>query len=68
MWAYRNALLDILRLFSDYTLTCVPDNQRYWQVFQDDKEINEFLQNKGKFKGTSIDGQYDNGEEDIEVN
>ena len=24
MWAYRNAVLDILRLFPDYTLTCVP--------------------------------------------
>lgn len=81
MRAYRNALLDILKLFSEYTLTCVPriqnsisdalakvasslnipmnfrnkfeihvkhhptilDNQRYWQVFQDDEEINDFL-------------------------
>ena len=106
MRAYRNAVLDILRVFSDYSLTCVPhvqnviadslatvasnlkipmnsnkkfeihvkhrlaipDNQRYWQVFQDDKEINEFLQNEGKFRDTSIDGEYDNGEEDIEVN
>ena len=24
MRAYRNAVLDILKLFSDYTLTCVP--------------------------------------------
>ena len=24
MWAYRNAILDILKLFSEYTLTCVP--------------------------------------------
>ena len=77
MRAYCNAVLDILRLFPDYTSTCVPrtqnvianslattasnlkipmnsnnkfeihvkhhpvvhDNQRYWQVFQDDKEI-----------------------------
>ena len=81
MRAYRNAVLDILKLFSDYTLMCVPriqnsiadalakaasnlkipmnssnkfeiyvkhcpnisDNQRYWQVFQDDEEINDFL-------------------------
>ena len=75
MRAYHNAVLDFLRVFSDYTLTCVPhvqnvitdslaiatsnlkiplnsnnkfeihvkhhtvvlDNQRYWQVFQDDE-------------------------------
>lgn len=93
MRAYHNAVLDILKLFSEYTLTCVPciqnsivdalgkaasslkipmnsrnkfeihakhrptvpDNQRYWQVFQDDEEIDDFLQNKGKFKETSID-------------
>ena len=99
MWAYRNAVLDILKVFSDYTLTCVPQaqnviadslattasnlkismnsnnnfeihvkhcptilhNQRYWQVFQDDDEIDEFLQNKGKFKDTSIDVEYDDG-------
>ena len=103
MRAYRNAVLDILRVFSDYTLTCVPrvqnviadslatvasklkilmnsnnkfeihvkhrptvpDNQRYWQVFQDDKEIEEFLQNEGKYKDTSIDGEQDDGEPDI---
>ena len=46
----------------------VPDNQRYWQVFQDDEEIDEFLQNEGKFKDTSIDVEYDDGEVDIEVN
>ena len=106
MWAYRNAVLDILRVFSNYTLTCVPrvqnviadslattvsnlkiminsnnkfeihvkhcptilDNQRYCQVFQYDKEIEEFLRNEGKFKDTSIDGELDEGEADIEVN
>jgi len=106
MRAYRNAVLDILRVFSYYTLTCVPhvqnviadslatttsnlkipmnsnnkfeihvkhrpaipNNQRYWQVFQDDEEIDEFLQNEGKFKDTSIDVEYDDGEVDIEVN
>ena len=46
----------------------VPANQRYWQVFQDDDEIDEFLQNEGKFKDTSIDVEYDDGEVDIEVN
>jgi len=85
MRAYRNAVLYILRLFPDYTLTCVPhtqnviadflatsvsnlkipmnsnnkfeihvkhrptvpDNIRYWQMFQGDKEIDDFLQIKG---------------------
>jgi len=99
MRAYRNAVLDILKLFSEYTLTCVPpiqnsiadalakatsslkipmnssnkfeihvkhhptipDNQRYWQVFQDDEEIKDFLLNKGKFKETSIDVEKDEG-------
>jgi len=106
MRAYCNAGLDILRVVSYYTLTCVPrvqnviadslatatsnlkipmnsnnkfeihvkhcpvvpDNQRYWQVLQDDEEINEFLQNEGKFKDTSIDVEYDDNEADIEVN
>ena len=99
-------MLDILKVFSNYTITwvaraqnviadslataasnlqipmnsnnkfeihvkhrlAVPDNQRYWQVFQDDDEIDEFLQNKGKFKDTSIDVEYDDGDEDMEVN
>jgi len=103
MQAYRNAILDILKLFSDYTLACVPriqnsiadtlakaasnlkipmnssnkfeihvkhrltalDNQRYWQVFQDDEKINDFLQNKGKFKDTSIDVEHDDGKDDV---
>jgi len=36
-----------------------PDNQRCWQVFQDDGEIKDFLQNEGEFKDTSIDTKYD---------
>lgn len=105
MRAYQNVVPDILRVFLDYTLTCVPcarniivdslaiatsnlkvpinsnnkfeihvkhhpdvpDDQRYWQVFQGDDEIDEFLQNKGKFKYTSIDVEYDDGDVDIEV-
>lgn len=106
MRAYRNVVLDILRLFLDHTLTCVPRTQnviadslattasnlkipmnsnnkleihvknhpaihgnlRYWQVFQDDKEIEYFLQNEGKYKDTSIDGELDDDEPEIEVN
>ena len=45
----------------------IPDNQRCWQVFQDDDEVNDFLQSKGKFKDTSIDVEYDNGD-DVQVN
>ena len=103
---YYNAVLDILRMFPDYTLTSVPrtqnviadslattannlkipmnsnnkfeihvkyhptvpDNLRYWQVFQGDKEIEDFLQNEGKYKDTSIDGEQDDGEPNMEVN
>eukprot|EP00253_Pinus_taeda_P026870 PITA_26870 len=105
MRAYRNVVLDILKLFSDHTLTCVLriqngvvdglakaasnlkipmnssnnfeihvkhrptvlDNQRCWQVFQDDVDINQFLQNKGKFKDTSIDTEHVDGSDDIQV-
>ncbi len=110
MRAYHNTVLDILKLFSEYTLRCVPriqnsivdalakttsslkipmnssnkfkihvkhcptipDNQRYWQVFQDDEEIDDFLQNKGKFKETSIDVENDdgkgNGTDEVQIN
>lgn len=37
-------------------------------MFQDDKKIDEFLKNEGKFKDTSINGEHDDGEVDIEVN
>jgi len=41
-------------------------------VFQDDEEINDFLQNKGKFKETSIDVENDdgkgNGADEMKIN
>ena len=46
----------------------IPDNQRYWQVFQDDEEIDEFLQNEGKFEDISIDVEHDDGEADVQIN
>ena len=50
----------------------IPDNQRYWQVFQDDEEIKEFLLNKGKFKETSIDVENNedkgNGIGEVQIN
>lgn len=33
----------------------IPDNQRCWQVFQDDEEIKDFLHGEGKFEEISID-------------
>lgn len=106
MRAYHSAVLDILRMFPDYTLTAipraqnviadslttaasnlkipmnsnnkfeihvkhrpvVPDNLRYWQVFWDDKEINNLLQNEGNYKDASIDYDHDDDEPEIEVN
>jgi len=106
MRACHNEVLDILRMFPGYTLTCVPhaqnviadslatatsnlkipmnsnnkfeihvkhcpavlDNLRYWQVFWDDKEINDFLQNEGNYKDASIDCDHDDNEPEIEVN
>ena len=99
MRTYRNAVLDILRMFPYYTLIAIPraqnvipdslataasnlkiamnsnnkfeihvknhptipDNQRYWQFFQDDEEIKDFVLNKGKVKETSIDVENDEG-------
>ncbi len=46
----------------------VPDNQRYLQVFRDDEKIDDFLQNKGKFKETSIDVENDDGKDDVQIN
>ena len=46
----------------------VLDNQRYWQVFQDDEEIDDFLQNKGKFKEASIDEENDDGKDEVQIN
>ena len=43
-------------------------NQRHWHVFQDDEEIDEFLQNEGKFKDTYIDMEHDEGGADVQVN
>jgi len=106
MRAYRNAVLYILKVFSYYTLTCVPrvknsiadalakaasnlkipmnssnkfeihvkhrpavpDNQRHWQVFQNDGEINDFLQNKGEFENVLMDAEHDDGSNELQIN
>jgi len=50
----------------------IPNNQRHWQVFQDDEEIKDFLLNKGKFEETSIDVENDedkgNGIDEVQIN
>jgi hypothetical protein len=35
--------------------TDVPDNIRYWQVFGNDEQIEDFLQSKNDFECTNID-------------
>lgn len=49
----------------------IPDNQRHWQVFQDDEEIKDFLLNQGKFKETLIDVENNenkgNGTKEVQI-
>eukprot|EP00253_Pinus_taeda_P009965 PITA_09965 len=60
MRAYRNVVLDILRLFPDYTLTCVPRAQNVI--------VDSLATAASKYQDTSIDGEQDDGELDMEVN
>lgn len=101
---YCNAVLDILKTFTEYTLSliprsinvivdslgtsaimfkilmysntkyeinvkhrpAIPENVRYWKVFQDDKQINNFLQTKEEFVSSQMDEQF--YEDDQEMN
>ena len=105
MRPYRNATLDILNFFPEYTLTAVPrtqniitdslatvasnlkipmnfsnkleihvkhrptvpDNLRYWKCFWDDKEINSFLQDEGKFKDYFINDVCDVDDQEMKL-
>ena len=105
MRQYRNATLDILRMFLEYTLkvvsrlqnlmvdslataasnlrstmfsnkkfeihikhiTSIPDNLKFWKVFWDDKQVNNFLQSEGEFENCSIDEVYDKDDQFIEA-
>lgn len=49
------------------TIQLSPDNIRYWKIFWDDKEINDFLKNEGNCKDASIDLDPDEDEPKIEV-
>ena len=40
----------------------IPDNSKYWQVFEDDMQIRRFLELSGEFVNTYIDTENDNGE------
>jgi hypothetical protein len=35
----------------------VPDNIKYWQVFEDDKQVERFLQMSDKFANVNIDDE-----------
>ena len=40
----------------------IPDNSKYWQVFEDDMQIKRFLELSREFVNTHIDGENDNCE------
>ena len=46
----------------------IPDNSKYWQVFEDDMHIKIFLEFSGAFVNTLIDSENDNFEnfQDVE--
>ena len=37
----------------------VPDNEKYWQVFDGDKQIEDFLQSKNEFEIPNSDSEYE---------
>jgi hypothetical protein len=37
--------------------TTMPDNIKYWQVFEDDKQVERFLQMSDEFANINIDGE-----------
>ena len=39
--------------------TTVPDNIRYWQVFGNDEQFENFLQSKNEFECANIDVDFD---------
>ena len=40
----------------------IPDNSKYWQVFEDDTQIKIFLELSGEFVNTQIDSENNNFE------
>ena len=45
----------------------VPDNIKYWQVFEDDKQIESFLKMENEFENLNIDEEYCDEEVDATV-
>ena len=45
----------------------VPNNLWYWQVFWDDKKVNNFLHSVGEFENYSMDEVYDEDDHVIEA-
>jgi hypothetical protein len=45
----------------------VRDNIKYWQVFEDDKQVESFLKMDGEFANLNIDEEYCCEEEDVVV-
>jgi hypothetical protein len=43
----------------------VPENIKYWQVFEDDKQIESFLKMDDDFANLNIDEEYCCEEEDV---
>ena len=46
----------------------IPDNSKYWQVFEDDMQIKRFLELSGEFVNTQVESENDNCEnfQDVE--
>ena len=38
----------------------IPDNSKYWQVFEDDMQIKRFLELSGEFVNTQVESENDN--------
>ena len=45
----------------------IPDNTKYWQVFEDDMKIKIFLELSGEFVNTHIDDESDDSENILDV-
>ena len=44
----------------------IPDNSKYWQVFEDDMQIRRFLELSGEFVNTPIDTENIQDDEELE--
>jgi ribonuclease HI len=45
----------------------IPDNIKYWQVFNDDQELKRFLETVGEFSAISIDQENEDDDAEIKV-